>query len=155
MKLASLGCWLPALSYALQDCMKISLDAIGHDTAFLEQIERESGEDLSRCYQCGNCSGSCPVSFAMDVPVSQVIRFVQLGQEQAVLQANSMWLCVSCLQCQARCPKCLDPSKVMEALRRFSLRRGRLPVTLPQVPGEFIERSPQQAVVAGFRKLTA
>lgn len=133
--------------------MRITLDAVGTDNAFLEQVERESGEDLSRCYQCGNCSGSCPVSDAMDVPVSQVIRLVQLGQEEAVWRANSMWLCVSCLQCQARCPKCLDPSKVMEALRRLSLRQGRQPLTLSQVPAEFFERSPQQAVVAGFRKL--
>jgi heterodisulfide reductase subunit C len=135
--------------------MKISLGAVETKSAFIEQVERESGEDLSKCYQCGNCSGSCPVSFAMEIPVSQVIRFVQLGQEQTVLQANSMWLCVSCLQCQARCPKCLDPSKVMEALRRLSLRRGKRPVALAQVPGGFLERSPQQAVVAGFRKLLA
>ncbi len=135
--------------------MKIALDSISTENAFLDQVERESGEDLSRCYQCGNCSGSCPVSFAMEIPVSQVIRMVQLGQEQTVLQANSMWLCVSCLQCQARCPKCLDPSKVMEALRRIRLRRGCRPVELSDVPGGFLERSPQQAVVAGFRKLMA
>jgi heterodisulfide reductase subunit C len=133
--------------------VKIVLDTIGLDNAFLERIERESGEDLSKCYQCGNCSGSCPVSFAMEIPVSQVIRFVQLGQAQTVLRSNSMWLCVSCLQCQARCPKCLDPSKVMEALRRLSLRHGKQPVALAQVPDGFLERSPQQAVVAGFRKL--
>ena len=135
--------------------MKISFGAVETKSAFLDQVERESGEDLSKCYQCGNCSGSCPVSFAMEIPVSQVIRFVQLGQEQTVLQANSMWLCVSCLQCQARCPKCLDPSKVMEALRRLSLRQGKGPVALAQVPDGFLERSPQQAVVAGFRKLFA
>lgn len=133
--------------------MKISIGAVETKSAFLDQVERESGEDLSKCYQCGNCSGSCPVSFAMEIPVSQVIRFVQLGQEQTVLQANSMWLCVSCLQCQARCPKCLDPSKVMESLRRLSLRQGKGPVALAQVPDGFLERSPQQAVVAGFRKL--
>jgi heterodisulfide reductase subunit C len=135
--------------------MKISFDVVETSRGFLDRVERESGEDLSRCYQCGNCSGSCPVSFAMDIPVSQVIRMVQLGQEQTVLAANSMWLCVSCLQCQARCPKCLDPSRVMEALRRMSLRRGHRPVELSRVPGEFVERSPQQAVVAGFRKLLA
>lgn len=135
--------------------MKISFGAVESTSAFFDQVERESGEDLSKCYQCGNCSGSCPVSFAMEIPVSQVIRFVQLGQEQTVLRSNSMWLCVSCLQCQARCPKCLDPSKVMEALRRLSLRQGKQPVALAQVPDGFLERSPQQAVVAGFRKLTA
>lgn len=134
--------------------MKISFDTVGTENTFLEQVERESGQDLSKCYQCGNCSGSCPVSYAMDLPVSQVIRLTQLGQERTVMEANSMWLCVSCLQCQARCPKCLDPSRVMEALRRISLRRGRYPVALAKVAAGFWERPPQQAVVAGFRKLT-
>lgn len=134
--------------------MKISFGAVETENAFLEQVERESGEDLSKCYQCGNCSGSCPVSFAMDIPVSQVIRMVQLGQEKTVLHSNSMWLCVSCLQCQNRCPKCLDPSRVMEALRRLCLRKGHVPVALSDAPAGFFDRSPQQAVVAGFRKLT-
>lgn len=136
--------------------MKISIEAHPYTkNQFLEQIERETGEDLSRCYQCGNCSGSCPVSDDMDIPVSQVIRFLQLGQEKTVLDSNSMWLCVSCFQCQGRCPKCLDPSKIMEGLRRLSLRKGRRPLGLAQVADEFIERSPQQAIVAGFRKLMA
>lgn len=133
--------------------MKIILNATGAQNAFLQQVERESGEDLSKCYQCGNCSGSCPVSDEMEIPVSQVIRLVQLGQEKTVLQSNSMWLCVSCFQCQGRCPKCLDPSKIMEGLRRLSLRKGHSPLELSQVTGEFIQRSPQQAIVAGFRKL--
>lgn len=133
--------------------MKILFEKTGTGREFLKQMERESGEDLSRCYQCGNCTGSCPVSFAMDIPVSQIIRMVQLGQEQAALQANSIWLCVSCLQCQSRCPKCLDPSKVMEGLRRLSLRQGHESIQFSTVPEEFIKRSPQQAIVAGFRKL--
>ncbi len=134
--------------------MKISIEAPSKTkNAFLEQVERETGEDLSRCYQCGNCSGSCPVSDEMEIPVSQVIRLVTLGQEKTVLGSNSMWVCVSCLQCQYNCPKCLDPSKLMEGLRRLSLRKGHAPVELSQVSGEFIERSPQQAIVAGFRKL--
>ncbi len=134
--------------------MKISIEAPSKTkNAFLEQVERETGEDLSRCYQCGNCSGSCPVSDEMEIPVSQVIRLVTLGQEKMVLGSNSMWVCVSCFQCQYNCPKCLDPSKLMEGLRRLSLRKGHAPVELSQVSGEFIERSPQQAIVAGFRKL--
>lgn len=134
--------------------MKITIESLSKTkNPFLEQVERETGEDLSRCYQCGNCSGSCPVSDEMEIPVSQVIRFVTLGQEKTVLDSNSMWVCVSCFQCQNNCPKCLDPSKLMEGLRRLSLRKGHVPIEMTQVTGEFIERSPQQAIVAGFRKL--
>jgi len=134
--------------------MKICIEApSASNNTFLDQVERESGEDLSRCYQCGNCSGSCPVSDEMDIAVSQVIRLVTLGQEKTVLESNSMWVCVSCFQCQNNCPKCLDPSKLMESLRRLSLRKGHAPVEFSRISNDFIEKSPQQAIVAGFRKL--
>ena len=78
---------------------------------------------------------------------------VQLGQEEAVLRSNAIWRCVSCLQCFSRCPKCVDLSRIMESLRRLSLRRGYEPVSVKALPDEFIRRSPQMALVAGFRKL--
>ena len=30
------------------------------DSGFTEQIKKESGEDPSLCYQCGNCTAGCP-----------------------------------------------------------------------------------------------
>lgn len=133
--------------------MKITLGPANPSKAFSRLVESLSGEDLSKCYQCGNCTGGCPVSFAMDIAPSQVIRMVQLGQEEAVLRSNSIWRCVSCLQCFSRCPKCVDLSRIMESLRRLSLRRGYEPVSVKALPEEFIRRSPQMALVAGFRKL--
>lgn len=132
--------------------MRITLDNGLVKSEFVQQLERISGEDLSRCYQCGNCTGSCPAAYAMDVPPSEVIRLLQLGQEKAVMEANSMWVCVSCLQCYSRCPKCLNPAGILEALRRISLRNGKEPYPIEGISGEFIRRSPQQAIVAGFRK---
>lgn len=133
--------------------MKIALGARQVQGEFLQLVERESGEDLSKCYQCGNCSGGCPVSFAMDISPSQVIRMIQLGQEESVLRSNAHWLCVSCLQCATRCPKCVNLARIMEALRRLSLRAGKEPVAVKDLPDDFLRTSPQQAIVAGFRKL--
>lgn len=117
-----------------------------------ELVERMSGQSLAACYQCGNCTGSCPVS-EMDLPPSQIIRFLQLGQDEKVMSANSMWVCVACLQCYSRCPKCINPSGILEALRRISLQRGQEPAPVKALSSEFIKHSPQQAIVAGFRKL--
>ena len=133
--------------------MKITLGAAPLKTEFVTLVERVSGEDLSRCYQCGNCTGGCPVSFAMDIAPSQVIRMLQLGQEEEVLRSRAIWLCVSCLQCYSRCPKAVDLSRIMEALRRIRLRQGLEAVDVNALAQEFLQRSPQQAIVAGFRKL--
>ncbi len=135
--------------------MKITLGAQQVKGEFVELVERTSGEDLSKCYQCGNCIGGCPVSYAMEIAPAQVIRMIQLGQEEAVLRSNSHWLCLSCLQCYSRCPKFVDLARIMEALRRLSLRRGSVPVEVRMLPEEFLKRSPQQAIVAGFRKLVS
>lgn len=133
--------------------MKITLGARQIQEDFLHLVERESGEDLSKCYQCGNCSGSCPVSFAMEIAPSQVIRMIQLNQRETVLRSNVHWLCVSCLQCASRCPKCVNLARIMEALRRLSFRQGVEPIQVKSLSDAFLRRSPQQAIVAGFRKL--
>ena len=135
--------------------MKITLGAARIQSEFVKRVERISGENLSLCYQCGNCSGGCPVSFAMDVSPHHVIRLLQLGQEEMILASNSMWRCVSCLQCYSRCPKFVDLSKIMEALRQMSLRKGRDKIEPSKLPVDLLGGSPQMALVAGFRKLVS
>lgn len=133
--------------------MRFHLNHGRNNNGLGELVERMSGQSLSRCYQCGNCTGSCPVGQEMELPISQVIRLLQLGQEEKVMAANSMWVCVACLQCYSRCPRCINPSGILEALRRISLQEGREPAPVKKLPSNFIKRSPQQAIVAGFRKL--
>lgn len=135
--------------------MKITIGVKNLRSEFVQLLERMSGEDLSKCYQCGNCSGGCPVAFAMDVSPHHIIRLLQLGQEDAVLKANTMWLCVSCLQCYSRCPKFVDLSKILEALRQVGLRKGIDHIAVKKLPVDLLAKSPQQTLVAGFRKLVS
>jgi heterodisulfide reductase subunit C len=135
--------------------MKITIGVKNLRSEFVQLLERMSGEDISKCYQCGNCSGGCPVAFAMDVSPHHIIRLLQLGQEDAVLKANTMWLCVSCLQCYSRCPKFVDLSKILEALRQVGLRKGIDHIAVKKLPVDLLAKSPQQTLVAGFRKLVS
>jgi heterodisulfide reductase subunit C len=43
------------------------------------EIEELSGQKLSDCYQCGECTAGCPTAFAMEPVTSQSIRLLQLG----------------------------------------------------------------------------
>jgi heterodisulfide reductase subunit C len=132
---------------------KLSKDDIA--SALIEQIGRISGEEVKKCYQCGNCSGGCPVSYAMDLPPSQVIRLLQLGKVEEVTKANSMWVCVGCLQCYSRCPKCVSAANLLEALRQLSLRKGEDREEIKELPFPFLKGAPQQAIVSGFRKFVS
>ncbi len=133
--------------------VKIGVDRLRSE--FVEFVQRVSGEDISLCYQCGNCTAGCPAAFAMDLAPHHVVRLLQLGQEEIVLGANSMWVCVSCLQCYSRCPKYVDISRIMEALRQLSLRKGIDDVEVRMLPVDILSTSPQLTLVAGFRKLVS
>lgn len=101
------------------------------DPAFTAEVEARSGQKVSRCYQCGNCSAGCPAGFAYDVPVHRIMRGVQLGLRERVLQTHALWMCLSCATCSQRCPNNIDVAAVMESLRHMARREGY--VTVPKV----------------------
>lgn len=109
-----------------------------------------SGENVYLCYQCGMCSGSCPLVNDMDIPPNQVIRMIQLNMEE-VLDSNAIWICASCYNCTVRCPRGIDPARIINILRNIKMRRGISVVNLRSIRG--VERYPQLALVAATRKL--
>jgi heterodisulfide reductase subunit C len=86
-------------------------------SAFRLAVEKESGERILRCYQCGKCTAGCPLSYKMDLGPRRVMRALQLGMAEEVLRSNSIWLCVQCQMCTGRCPREIDIARVMEACR--------------------------------------
>ncbi|MDP2744782.1 MAG: 4Fe-4S dicluster domain-containing protein [Dehalococcoidia bacterium] len=91
---------------------------------FRAWVEKQSGENVSRCYQCGKCTAGCPVAYRMDLGPRRVIRSVQLGLKDEALKSNAIWFCVSCLTCSARCPREIDIARVMESVRLLAVREG-------------------------------
>jgi len=133
--------------------VKLSRDNVRGD--FVKLVNEISGQNVLNCYQCGRCSAGCPLTFAMKMLPNQVIRLVQLGLEKDALESNTIWVCASCLTCQARCPRGVDLAKVMEALRAIRLRPGKDDrIKLEDIPKETLAKLPQQALVSGLKKLT-
>ncbi len=80
---------------------------------------------VSRCYQCGKCSAGCPLSEEMDYPPSLIMRMLQTGNkemEEKVLRSFSIWVCLTCEMCFARCPMSIDIPKMMDFLREKALK---------------------------------
>lgn len=101
------------------------------DPAFTKEVEKRSGQDISTCYQCGNCTAGCPAGFVYDRQVNQIMRGVQLGLKDQVLSSDSIWLCLGCSMCTLRCPNNIDVAGVMETLRHMARQEGH--VTVPNV----------------------
>lgn len=97
----------------------------GPTPSALTRILDDAQVDPKACYQCGKCSAGCPVAADADMMPRQVMRHLQLGQTEAVLQSNMPWLCAGCGMCQARCPQEIDLPSVMLACRRASKETGK------------------------------
>ena len=89
--------------------------------SFVAQVERLSGQNVSDCYQCGKCSGGCPVVADTDMAPNQVIRQVQLGMKQDALTNELVWSCAGCYTCSSRCPEGVDTARIIDAVRAIAI----------------------------------
>ncbi|CAH2603053.1 Disulfide reductase [Rhodovastum atsumiense] len=133
---------------------------IGGDGArakiFIETIERMSHQQILACYQCGKCSAGCPMAKYMDILPHQMIRFVQLGLEDELLGSEAIWMCVSCLTCNTRCPKGVRIAEIIEAVRQLRLRDNRNDhLDLHRLSAGALAELPPIAVIGSMRKGTS
>ena len=97
-----------------------------------QRVMSETGQNVFLCYQCVKCTSGCPVAEFFDWQPNQIIRAVQLGQEDIALHSRTPWLCACCQTCTTRCPQGLDVTGIMEFLAREALTRGLKP-PVPEV----------------------
>jgi heterodisulfide reductase subunit C len=100
--------------------------------AFLADIDRIPGAGrLNQCIQCGTCTASCPVSFAMDSTPRQVIAMFRAGAIEELLESRTIWVCASCYQCTMRCPADIRITELLYAFKRIAIDRGIFPRKFP------------------------
>lgn len=100
--------------------------------AFLEEIDHiPGGSRLNQCIQCGTCSGSCPVSYAMDFSPRQVVALFRAGAIETLLRSRTIWICASCYSCTMRCPANIKITDLLYALKRIAIDRKIFPNKFP------------------------
>jgi Fe-S oxidoreductase len=83
------------------------------------------GQQVKACIQCGICSGSCPLGYAMEYAPRGLIASLRAGAMERVLRSNTPWLCVACYTCTARCPSAVGITDVLfPAMREALLMQG-------------------------------
>ena len=120
-----------------------------------EQILRTSGVNPLKCMRCGKCSGTCPSYNEMEYHPHQFVYMVESGDIEPLLQSDSLYKCLSCFACVDRCPRNVEPAKLVEAVRLMVIRQqGENHLVADQIPAMLDEELPQQAIVSAFRKYT-
>ena len=135
--------------------MRINLSKRKIKDIFVAKVEEISGQNLLACYQCGKCSAGCPAISEMDILPNQIIRFAQLGLKDELLQSKSIWICASCLTCNARCPKGINIAEVIEAIRQILLRKREDHLKINKLPDAEKENVPPIAIISSMRKFTS
>lgn len=100
---------------------------------FLKEVEAnvEEGNWVKMCMQCGVCSGSCPMQNHWEHPPQEIFMMIRANKREEVLSSTSMWMCTSCYNCIARCPRGLPITHIMHGLATYGKRLGLVPKEQP------------------------
>lgn len=100
---------------------------------FLKEVEAnvEDGYMVKMCMQCGVCAGSCPFGPHWEHSPQKLFMMIRAGKRDEVLKTDSFWMCTSCYNCIARCPRKLPITHIMHGLANYSYRLGLSPKGQP------------------------
>jgi Fe-S oxidoreductase len=87
--------------------------------------------DLYGCYQCGKCTGGCPVSLKSRLNIRRLMIEAILGRNLEHLSERlELWDCTTCKTCTIRCPRGLKPMDLVIGMRGSLVEEGHIPKTL-------------------------
>ena len=119
----------------------------------VEQVLRSSGVDVRKCMRCGKCTATCPAFDEMEYHPHQFVYMVEKGDIEKLAASPSLYRCLSCFACVERCPRNVEPAKVVEAVRLLVIReQGANHLKSDAIPALLDEDLPQQAITSALRK---
>ena len=118
-----------------------------------EIVKRISGVNPRKCMKCGKCSGACPAYDEMDYHPHQFVDMVENGRIDELMNSRGIYMCLSCFACLERCPRSVEPAKLIEAVRLAVIRQqDKNHLKVEQIPPIVDEDIPQQAITSALRK---
>ncbi len=118
-----------------------------------EQVLRASGVNVRKCMRCGKCSGTCPSYDEMEYHPHEFVYMVEKGELEKLMASESVFKCLTCFACVERCPRGVEPARLIEAVRLETIRKqGQNHLKPDMIPELLDEELPQQAIVTAMRK---
>ena len=99
-----------------------------------EYFPQTANSNRTLCLTCSECSNCCPVFYERSIFDPQaIIRMVNLGLTQELLQSPSIWLCIECGTCSKACTQTVKGREIIARLRQMAIDGG---YVSPQLPYE-------------------
>ena len=119
----------------------------------LDTVTRISGVNPRKCMRCGKCSASCPAYDEMEYHPHQFVDMVDNGRIEELMNSKGIYRCLSCFACVERCPRSVEPAKLIEAVRLAVVRQQGMDHLKPEQIAQNLDADlPQQAITSAFRK---
>ena len=118
-----------------------------------ETIRQISGVNPRKGMKCGKCSASCPAYDEMEFHPHQFVDMVENGRIEELMNSGGIYRCLSCFACVERCPRSVEPAKLIEAIRLAVIRQQNQDHMIPDhIPELLNPELPQQAITSALRK---
>jgi ferredoxin len=83
------------------------------------ELKEYGAVNIEKCFNCGNCTAICPLTNSEYPFPRDMIRCIQLGLKDKLVESLDPWLCYYCGDCSVTCPKEAEPAETMMAVRRW------------------------------------
>jgi len=91
-------------------------------SAFIDAVDQSS---TTACFNCSQCSNTCPIFFERSVFDPQwIFRMVNMGLEEEILKSPSIWLCIECQRCTETCSELVSGHLIIQHLQELALSEG-------------------------------
>ena len=84
--------------------MPIKIKRAAAGRGIIDQVKALSGIDINACLQCKKCTNGCPVAGFTSSSPSEIIKKLQLGAGEEILDSEIIWICASCATCFSPLP---------------------------------------------------
>ena len=93
-------------------------------------------ERVYTCYQCGICSGGCPVApLEKSFRPREIVQKTQHTKVKELINSSTIWKCTACYKCYEQCPQNVKVTDVIMELQSQALKEGIAPPKFQKVMG--------------------
>lgn len=111
-----------------------------------------NGEELSACFACTTCTAACPIANQWTYKPHQLIRMMILGMREEVLSSKEIWECLTCFQCQERCPQKVRVTDIIFDCKNLAAEEGKVPTNILALGKQLIEKGQLYEVTEDWQR---